>query len=388
MNSNELRDKSHNIALQARDLLDTIKDDNSNFAEVNDQFKRMMVDSDAYEARAKAKEAVDARDKAMNEIVTDVPANEARAGGVTDEKRAAAFVSYLRGQKSFGELRAMGTTDSDGAITPTSFSNKLLTHLRTEGPMLDPTLVDLVVTSDGNNIAFPTFNDEVEAIIIGENQEIPEDDLGFGTKKIGAYKYTSKIVRISNELLQDAAVNVEDIVSKALGKRIGRAVNRHLTVGTGTNQPEGIATAASKITGASNAGVAADELFALQHSIDGAYRSNATWMFNDAALLKFRTMKDANGQFIWAPGLAGNAPATILGSRYVVNPYMNDAFTTGKVVALYGDMKAYTVRRVLDIYVRRLPERYSEYDQTAFVALARFDGALLDNSAVKALKLA
>ena len=389
MNTNELRDKSHSIALQARDLLDTIKDDNSNFGEVNEQFQRMMVDSDAYEARAKAKETVDARDKAMNEIVTEVPNLEARSGGDTsEEKRNVAFNEYLRGKKSIGELRAMGITGQDGVIAPTTFTTTLLTHLVSEGPMFNPALVNLLVTSTGNTIAFPTFNDNVKAVIIAENTQMPEGDLGFGSKNIGAYKYTSKIVRVSNELLQDAAVNVSDIVSKALAKRIGRGVHEHLTIGTGEGQPEGIVTAAETITAASATGVADVELFKLQHSIDAAYRSSASWQFSDAGLLKFRTMKDSDGRFIWAPGITAGAPATILGSPYYINPDMNGDFTTGKVVALYGDMKAYTVRRAKDIYVRRLEERYADYDQTAFVALARFDGGLLDTSAVKALKLA
>ena len=249
----------------------------------------------------------------------------------------------------------------------------------------------MLVTSTGNDIAFPTFNDEAEAIIIAENTQIPTDDVGFGSKTIGAYKYTSKIVLVSNELLQDAAVNVEDILAKALGDRIARGVNRHLTVGTGVNQPEGIVTAAlaaGAVTTASATAVAYDELVKLQHSIKDGYRSKAKWMVNDAAIAKFRTMRDGDNTLIWRPGMELGAPATLLGQPYVTNTFMNDAFTTGKCVALYGDFKAYTVRRAKDIYVRRLNERYADFDQTAFVALARFDGGLLDTSAVKALKLA
>ncbi len=388
MNITELRTKSLKLAHEGRDLLNTIKTDGSNEAEVMKDFEAIMKESDGLNARADGLASVEARDKAMNEIVTDVPAIESRSGNATDEKRAQAFDAYLRGQKSLGELRAMGVAGQEGAITPTTFTTTLLSHLKTEGPMLDPSVINMLVTETGNPIAFPTFNDDEEAIIIGENTQIPEDDLEFNSVTIGAYKYTSKLVRISNELLQDAAVNVEQIVSQALAKRIGRGVNRHLTVGTGANQPKGIVTSASTMTAASATGIADAELFALQHSIDAAYRPGAKFMFNDATLLKVRTMRDGDGNLIWQPGLSVGAPGTILGSQYVINPYMNDAFTTGKVVALYGDLKAYTVRRAKDVYVRRLNERYADFDQTAFVALARFDGGLLDTSAVKALKLA
>ena len=353
MNITELREKSTKIAHEARDLLDTMN--GSNDAEVTAQFDNMMKESDSYAERA---ERAENRSKAFEAIVTDVEDGkiESRKSDDKEEQRTAAFNDYLRGKKSFGELRAMGTTDSDGVITPTTFNSTLLTHLVTEGPMLDPTLINLYVTSTGNDIAFPTFNDNEKAVIIGENTQIPEADLGFGGKKIGAYKYTSKIVRISNELLQDAAVNVSDVVSQALAKRIGRGVNEHLTIGTGNNQPEGIVTAATKVNAASATGIAVDELIALQHGIDYAYRGKASWMFSDAALLKVRTMRDGDGNLIWQPGLTAGAPATILGNRYVINPDM-DGFATGNVVALFGDMKSYTVRRAKDIYVRRLEER-------------------------------
>jgi HK97 family phage major capsid protein len=389
MNIFELREKSTKIAHEARGLLDTIKADGSNEAEVTAQFDTMMTESDGYAERAARAEKAEARSNAFEAIVTDIASGkvESRKSDTNEEQRAAAFNDYLRGKKSISELRAMGVTGQDGVITPATFTTSLLTHLVTEGPMLDPTLINLLVTSTGNDIAFPTFNDNAKAIIIAENTQMPETDLGFGSKIIGAHKYTSKIVRVSNELLQDAAVNVADIVSKALAKRIGRGVNEHLTIGTGSGQPEGIVTAAEKVTTASATGIAVDELFALQHKIDFAYRGSASWMFNDATLLKVRTMRDGDGNLIWQPGLTVGAPATILGNRYVINPDMA-GFATGNVVALFGDMKSYTVRRAKDIYVRRLEERYADYDQTAFVALARFDGALLDTSAVKALKLA
>lgn len=391
MNITELRTKSLKLAHEGRDLLNTIKADGSNEAEVMTQFDAMMKESDGLNARADGLTSVEARDKAMNEIVTDVPAIESRSGNVSEEKRAAALDSYLRGRKSFGELRAMGITGQEGVITPTTFTTTLLTHLVTEGPMLDGNFIDLLVTETGNPIAFPTFNDDGEAVIIGENTLIPEDELEYGQKNIGAYKYTSKNVRISNELLQDGAIDVASHVAKALAARIGRTVNRHLTVGTGVNQPEGIVTAAVKsgaVTTASATAVAFEELVKLQHSIDAAYRGNAKWMLNDAAIAKFRGMRDGDNTLIWRPGMELGAPSTLLGKAYVTNKYMDDTFATGKVVALYGDFKAYMTRRAKDIFVRRLEERYADFDQTAFIGLARFDGGLLDTSAVKALKLA
>lgn len=390
MNTREMREESLKIANQARALLDTM--DASNQAEKTVEFDRMMADSDGLATRAANAERAEARSNEFAKIATTVADKdeEVRGGDHTAEQRLKAFDAYLRGDKALSELRALGvSTDSKGgAVAPASFVTSLITKLEDFGPMLDPTFINMLVTSTGNEIEMPTFEDDAEAIIIGENSQIPEDDLEFGTKKLGAFKYTSKLVRVSNELLQDAAVPVDVIVADALAKRIGRGVNRHLTTGTGSGQPEGVVTATTKaITSASSTAFAVAELVKLQHAISSGNRLKASWMFNDSTLLSARTMADADGKFIWQPGLTLDAPATILGRPYRINPYMDDTLAAGKVAAVYGDFKKYTVRRSLDIYVRRLNERFADYDQAAFVGLARFDGRLLDSDAFAKLVL-
>lgn len=393
MNKTELREKSLKIAHEARDLLNTIKDDNSNSAEVESQFETMMKDSDGLAQRADNLDRVEARDRDLNRIdnVSSDAVSENRDAQSEDETRtAAAFTDYIRGRKTLGELRANGvaTDPKGGALVPLTFQNTLLSRLESFGPMLDPSVVNMLVTASGGPIEMPVFNDQVKGQIIGENTLIPEDDLAFDTRNMSAYKYTSRLVRISNELLQDAAVDVDQVVTKALAQRIGRILNEHMTTGTGVGQPQGFVTAAPVgVTTATLAVITPEELIALQHSIDPAYRASAAWQFADATLLKARTMKDTTGAFIWAPGMTVGAPATILGRPYYINPDMAGVYTTGSVVAAFGDFKSYTVRRAKDIYVRRLDERYADYDQVGFVALARFDGALLDTSAVKTLKM-
>lgn len=384
MNIHELRTKSVEIANQARALLDTMTAENR--SEKTAEFERMMADSDGYAQRAEQIERAEQRSKAFNDIVTKVESSTVttRSTVSDEEKRAQAFDNYMRGSISLGEARALGVAvdEKGGLLAPTQFVATLLTSLKDYGPMLDPTFINYLTTSTGNEIEMPTFDDEEEAVIIGENMEIPEGDVSFGSKKLGAFKYTSRLFRVSNELLQDSAIAIEPILNPTLARRIGRGVNRHLTVGTGTNQPQGVVTSTQKVvTTAASTGIAAAELIKLQHAISAEHRADAKWMFNDATLLAARTMTDDKGAFIWAPGLTVDAPATILGRSYRTNPHMDDTFATGKVAAIYGNFKRYTVRQSSGVALRRLNERFADYDQVGFVALARFDGANLDQSA-------
>jgi HK97 family phage major capsid protein len=183
------------------------------------------------------------------------------------------------------------------------------------------------------------------------------------------------MVRLSVQLLQDAAFDIESWLIKALATRIGRVTNRHFTIGNGTTQPEGIVTAAG--AGVLDASLTIDyaDLIALEHSVDDAYRANAEWMFHDTTLLTLKQMKAVeDGRPLWLPGLAVNAPDTILGYPYVINQAMPEAAAEEKGI-LFGDFSYYFIRDVMaDTRILRLEERFAEYLQVGFLMFFRTDG--------------
>ena len=108
-------------------------------------------------------------------------------------------------------------------------------------------------------------------------------------------------------------------------------------------------------------------------------------MFNDSTLLSMRKLKDGDGNYLWQPADARTgAPATILGYGFAINQAV-DSLAAAKKAVLFGDFSKYVVRRVREFAVRRLDERYAEFDQVGFIGFARYDGELLDTAAVKHL---
>jgi HK97 family phage major capsid protein len=60
-------------------------------------------------------------------------------------------------------------------------------------------------TATGNNYDIPVANDTGNSgEIISENSQYNSQDVTFSKVTLGAYKYTSKLVNISIELLQDS----------------------------------------------------------------------------------------------------------------------------------------------------------------------------------------
>ena len=137
-----------------------------------------------------------------------------------------------------------------------------------------------------------------------ENTQDSEQDMTFGVMTLDAYKYTSKIVRVSVELLQDSAFNLGAELGSLLGERLGRIQNTHATTGTGSSQPNGVVTASALgKTAASATAITTDEIIDLFHSVDRAYRGNSSFMAADSTVAAIRKLKDGDSQYLWQPGL-------------------------------------------------------------------------------------
>lgn len=239
-----------------------------------------------------------------------------------------------------------------------------------------------ITTSTGADMQVPNLDDTAQvATIIAENTSVAAaTDLPFNSTTMHAYKWTSNELAISNELMNDSAFNMDQIVTDAIAGRFVRGQNPYFTTGTGTNQPQGVVTASfAGPTGAAGqtTSVIYADLVSLQHTINPVYRPNAKWMFHDLTLKVLKLMVDGQSRPLWQPGFAGfstNQPDTILGSPYVINQDMPTMAANAKSI-LYGDFSTYAVRDVSGgLVIRRLNERRALEDQTSFVAFMRSDG--------------
>jgi HK97 family phage major capsid protein len=289
--------------------------------------------------------------------------------------------------------QATGTDSAGGYVVPEGFSNELEKALAAWGPMWDASIVRELNTSSGNTIPWPTVDDTSNTgAIKAENAAVTDDgtdDVTFGQKQLDAYVYSTKVVKVPMELLQDSAFDMQSLLTDLFAERLGRLANSVLTTGTGTSQPNGIVTASSLgKTAASGTAVTSDEIIDLIHAVDPAYRASprCRFMFNDSTLATIRKLKDGNGNYLWQMGdIRSGEPNTILGHPYSVNQAMADVGLSAKPV-IFGDFSKYVVRKVNGFNLLTLRERYAEYFQVGMIGFKRFDGELLQSAAVKHLQ--
>jgi hypothetical protein len=87
-----------------------------------------------------------------------------------------------------------------------------------------------------------------------------------------------------------------------------------MTVGSGSNEPMGIVTAAvaagnvTTFATGNTATIGYTDLVNVEHSVDPSYRYNASsyWMFSDAVLKVLKKLLDGQNRPLWQPGLSAS----------------------------------------------------------------------------------
>ena len=394
MSIQALREQLNARAASVRDLVE--KHNTEWTAAHQEKYDAGMTEVEALRAaidRANAVTEKLAVEKQGDEIAEKIA--RTAPGAVAGDEKASLWNKWMRGGDkalSAEEWRSVRntmstTTSSEGGYTvQTDVATRLLDQLKAFGGMR--AVATVISTDKGNDIQFPTSDGTAEVgELIGQNTTATGADPTFGTLTHSVYKYSSKIVAVPYELLQDSQIDVEAFVRNRLAERLGRIQNAHFTTGTGTGQPRGVVVAAALgKTGANGqtTSVIADDLIDLVHSIDPAYRAlgRCQFMMNDASLAKVRKLKDTNGRPILSPGdypLSGPMTDSILGYPVQINQDVASMAANAKSI-LFGDFSYYTIRDVMGMTMFRFEDSaYAKLGQVGFLAWMRSGGNLVGN---------
>lgn len=281
------------------------------------------------------------------------------------------------------------TTPAEGGYAvPNEVSSSVVEALKAFGGVRE--VATVISTASGAPINFPTSDGTSEiGEIVAENTTATDLDPSFGVVTLQPYKFSSKVVAIPYELLQDSTVDIVGFVSARLGTRLARAQNLYFTTGTGIGQPKGVVTVSTVgIIGAAGqtTSVTFENLVDLFHTVDPAYRESTgvAFMMNNACLRVVRKIKDSQNRPVFLPGFSGLSaamPDEILGKKVVINQNM-PAMSANEKSILFGDFSRYTIRDVIGMTLFRFDDSaYAKKGQVGFLAWMRTGGTLTDAGA-------
>ncbi len=206
----------------------------------------------------------------------------------------------------------------------------------------------------------------------------------------------SKLAKISLTLLRNSVIPVDTLVLQRLGYKFAITEEKAFLTGSGANKPlglftadaNGISTGRDVSTDNTMTAPTFDGLKNAKYSIKGQYWNRCSWIFHRDCIKLLAKIKDGEGRYIWADGVVGTEPDTLMGMPVIVSEYAPNTFTTGLYVGLLGDLSLYHIADALDFTVQRLNELFARTNQVGFIGRLETDGMPVLEEGFARVKLA
>ena len=391
MNVNELRTNRAKAWEAAKNFLDSHRNENGMLSlEDTKTYEEMEAKIVNLGKEIERQERMDAMEREMampvNTPITTKPENtkmDDKKGRASDAYKKA-FWNAIRSKYGMASnVLSEGVDTEGGYLVPDEFERTLVQALEGENTLRS--YLHVITTSNGTH-KIPVVASKGEASWIDENGAYPEDDDTFSQVNIDAHKLGT-IIKVSEELLNDSAFDLESYFSAEFARRIGAKEEEAFITGNGSSKPTGILESAEVgVTAASATAITADEIIDLFYSLKAPYRKNAVWVVNDSTIKAIRKLKDGNGQYIWQPALKDGDFDTLLGRPVLTSAYMPEIGAKAKPV-MFGDLSFYWVGDRQGVTFKRLNERYADMGQVGFLTSKRLDGKLTLPEAIKVLQM-
>lgn len=322
-------------------------------------------------------------------------------GKSVDSEHKAAFSNFIRKgiEQGLTELQQksmqVGVDADGGYAVPMELNTDILSALRNEVVMRQECTVMTVGTPDWRRLV---NEGGIASGWVGETDERPET----GTPKLGVISPVWGEIygnpHATQTMLDDALFNVESFIVNELSQEFAEKEEIAFTLGDGDKKPKGFlaygcSTKSDKERDlrqlqnivASASDLAADNLVELIYSLRKPYRAGAKFMMNNQSLLAARKLKDAQGNYLWQPGLQVGQPSLLAGYAVAENEQMPDiGDESGKSPIAFGNFKRgfYIFDR---IGIRMLRDPYSKKPFVGFYTTKRVGSMLNDSCAIKLL---
>ena len=240
----------------------------------------------------------------------------------------------------------------------------------------------LHLTTNRDRILIPTeATAGTKMVVTAEEANYAEEEPVFGQVALTIHKFT-KMLQISEELMDGDAVGLESYLASVIARVSAAAENYYLTVGSGTNMPQGVLTGAtsSGITTAAKVAITAAELVSTMGTLATPYHNaNTRLLMRGSTKWYLQGLTGNPFMFVQTPN--GN---DFMGVPALISPDMEAIADTKKSV-LVGDFSMYAFAERQGLIVSRNPYLYQLSGQVGIFVKQRFGGAVLQTLAFKYL---
>lgn len=340
--------------------------------------------------------SVDEISVAMRRLVGAGGRLEVKGAGALETPEARAFATYLRkGESALEPLERKALTVGDsirgGFLAPAQLAGDVIRAVKEFSPVRR---LARNLETDRGSIDFPRQTAGTAATWVGEVETRTETDAAFGMIEVPLHEMATYI-DVSARLLEDAAVNFEDLLAQDLGEAFATAEGAAFAGGNGVKKPFGFLTATAAVPESPSldgATVKPDGLIKAMYSLKSPYMTNGTWLMNRNTMAVVRQMKDDQLRYLWAEpagGIVNGQPGTLLGRPVEIDPNLPD-IAAGSYPIVFGDWRrgAVVVSKPYGVSIQRDPYTVATSGKVRFHGRMRVGMAVIQPEALVRIKVA
>ena len=288
-----------------------------------------------------------------------------------------AYDQYLRRGLQEYELCDV-SMESMGYLLPQRLEARLINAMNTIS-VLRPLCTEITTAGDS---ALPIVNSHGKAAWVPEGHPIPMVKDAFDKVNLNSHKLAA-IIRVTNELLKDSAVDIEAYLADTFADRLAVSEEEAFIAGDGADKPLGLIRQAKAGCMTQSAGsVSIEDVLNLIFSVPEKHRRNGTLLMNDNTLLSLYKQCAALGTNLWL-----GKDDTFFGYRIVRCASMPDA-ESGSMPILFGDFKQAYINNNGNRSIKRLDQLFIANDHIGFLMAERIGIKLTVPDAVKGIQVA
>lgn len=287
------------------------------------------------------------------------------------------------------EIKALSVSvdPAGGYLAPVEYANEIIQSAVEFSPVRE---YARVFTTTRQSLRIPRrtqrpgVTKHQENVADGENQ-----NLAYGLVEVPTKEYKS-VQRVSNELIEDTAYNIEEQLQMDVSFEFGVSEGRDFILGNGASEPEGIVSSGyfSTVNTITNDVFAAEDVIQLFYDVKEAYAMRGVFMAHRSIIREVRKFKSTTGEFLWQPGLNGDASQTLMGKPIREAVDMASAVADQAKIMLFGDFRrAYGIVDRIGINVLRDPYSRSLEGEVQYIFRKRTGAKGMDPEALRILKV-
>ena len=320
---------------------------------VETEVRALTTEEDSeYELKIREVEQINATIKKLEERAVEETTEEVVDSAVEEERNMEKVdikelelrgLDQLIRRREGEELRAI-TTGANGQVIPTHLYPEVIRKLEEVAPLFSmvPKL-----TPEAGIIEIPRETGIGTAGFVGEMTNLEVKDFTMDKVKLEQRRCGSAM-EISQNIMNDAGIDVVSYAKDVLYRRLGYALDRNMINGSKTNDFEGLKLAPSScnVKIGSNGVITIEDFINLLNSLHPTRQTGAVWVMSRELFNAVSLLKDGNGNFYLLRQqnvVTGQPEYRLLNLPIYINDAVDKDFTSSdkKVCYLVNFAEAY-----------------------------------------------